>query len=51
MGNHYFVSAWVDGVTDKLVDRPLLAVVEAKKQDFVGAMLGGTDSVPKAECG
>ena len=32
----YFVSAWVDGVTDKLVDRPLLAVVEAKKQDFEG---------------
>ena len=32
----YFVSAWVDGVTDKLVDRPLLTVVEAKKQDFEG---------------
>ena len=32
----YFVSAWIDGVTDKLVDRPLLAVVAAKKQDFEG---------------
>ena len=32
----YFVSAWIDGVTDKLVDRPLLVVVEAKKQDFEG---------------
>ena len=32
----YFVSAWVDGVTDRLVDRPLLTVVEAKKQDFEG---------------
>ena len=32
----YFVSAWVDGVTDKLVNRPLLTVVEAKKQDFEG---------------
>ena len=32
----YFVSAWVDGVIDKLVNRPLLAVTEAKKQDFEG---------------
>ena len=32
----YFVSAWFDGVINKLVNRPLLAVVEAKKQDFEG---------------
>lgn len=32
----YFVSAWRDEVIDKLINTPLLAVVEAKKQDFEG---------------
>ncbi len=30
----YFVSAWRDQVIDKLVNTPILAVAEAKKQDF-----------------
>ncbi|MCK5525217.1 MAG: hypothetical protein KAI83_18980 [Thiomargarita sp.] len=30
----YFVSAWRDEVIDKLINTPVLAVVEAKKQDF-----------------
>jgi hypothetical protein len=33
----YFVSAWTEReVIDKLVNKPLLAVAEAKKQDFEG---------------
>ena len=33
----YFVSAWAEEeVIDKLVNKPLLAVAEAKKQDFEG---------------
>jgi len=32
----YFVSAWRDEVIDKLINTPVLAVVEAKKQDFEG---------------
>jgi len=30
----YFVSAWRDEVIEKLINTPLLAVAEAKKQDF-----------------
>jgi len=30
----YFVSAWRDEVIDKFINTPLLAIVEAKKQDF-----------------
>ena len=30
----YFLSRWPDEVTDKLVISPMLAVVEAKRQDF-----------------
>lgn len=30
----YFVSRWPDTVTDRLVISPLLAVIEAKRQDF-----------------
>lgn len=30
----YFVSAWRDEVIDKLINTPVLAVVEAKRQDF-----------------
>jgi len=32
----YLVSAWRDEVIDKPINTPLLAVVEAKKQDFEG---------------
>ncbi|RKZ66987.1 MAG: hypothetical protein DRR16_16685 [Candidatus Parabeggiatoa sp. nov. 3] len=32
----YFFSAWRDEVIDKLVNTPILAVAEAKKQDFDG---------------
>jgi len=32
----YFVSVWRDEVIDKFVNTPLLAVAEAKKQDFDG---------------
>lgn len=30
----YFVSVWVEGVIDRLINRPVLTVTEAKKQDF-----------------
>ncbi|MCE7986215.1 MAG: hypothetical protein DYG89_33990 [Caldilinea sp. CFX5] len=30
----YLLSIWPQGVVDQLVNRPLLAVIEAKKQDF-----------------
>ena len=30
----YFISAWCDEVIDKLINTPLLAVAEAKKQNF-----------------
>jgi hypothetical protein len=30
----YFVSAWAEGVVDKLVTRPFMAVVEAKREKF-----------------
>lgn len=32
----YLVSLWPEGVISKLVNQPLLAVMEAKKQDFEG---------------
>ncbi len=32
----YLVSMWPEGVIDRLVNKPLLAVMEAKKQDFEG---------------
>ncbi len=32
----YFISVWRDEVIDKFVNTPLLAVAEAKKQDFEG---------------
>ncbi|MEZ4866351.1 MAG: hypothetical protein R3C14_33850 [Caldilineaceae bacterium] len=30
----YLISIWPEGVVDQLVNRPLLAVMEAKRQDF-----------------
>ncbi|MCW5848557.1 MAG: hypothetical protein KIT87_00455 [Anaerolineae bacterium] len=32
----YFVAVWEEGVIARLVSRPLLVVMEAKKQDFEG---------------
>ena len=32
----YFVAYWPDGVMDKLIYTPLLAVAEAKRDDFIG---------------